>query len=184
MKTIICRGKSMRKLSDFIDVGKPLLVAPTMDYHKTLWGLAFANTLIKDNKSVKYLNLYETSDEVNKVWEEYNWGFGCLATEDDVYKKVCNIDEIIDCIEDEKPNVVIIDCIDSRFNLVSNYTDFKQIFAKLESVSIKNNTAVVVISGKFPELGEKKELDDIDSYFSKMISIKDANMVEIKEIGL
>ena len=68
--------------------------------------------------------------------------------------------------------------------MISNYTDFKQIFAKLESVSIKNNTAVVVISGKFPELGEKKELDDIDSYFSKMISIKDANMVEIKEIGL
>ena len=52
----------------------------------------------------------------------------------------------------------------------------------MKSVSIKNNTAVVVISGKFPELGKKKELDDIDSYFSKMISVKDANMVEIKEI--
>lgn len=184
MKTIICRGKSMRKLSDFIDVGKPLLVAPTMDYHKTLWGLAFANTLIKDNKSVKYLNLYETSDEVNKVWEEYNWGFGCLATEDDVYKKVCNIDEIIDCIEDEKPNVVIIDCIDSRFNFVNNYTELKNLFTKLESSSIKNNTAIVIISGAFPKLGEKEEMQDIELYFSKMIALKDANMVEIREIGL
>ena len=184
MKTIVCNGKIMKKLSEFLNVGKPLLIAPTMDYHKTVWSLAFANSMIKDNKSVKYFNLYETSDEVNKVWEEYNWGFGCLATKDDVYKKISDIDEIINCIEDEKPNIAIIDCIDPRFNLVSNYTDFKQIFTKLESVSTKNNTAIVVISGSFPELGDRKELDDIDSYFSKMISLKDANMVEIKEIGL
>ena len=28
------------------------------------------------------------------------------------------------------------------------------------------------------------KIDDINSYFSKMISIKDANIVEIKEIGM
>lgn len=182
-KPILDNGKELREIEKFITVGKPLLLAPTMDYHKTLWGLTLANSLIKKDKVVKYISLYESVEEAKKIWDEYHWGFGCPVVEEKRFIKLSSSNTVFDILKKEKLDVVIIDCLDSRFNLVDNYNDFKKMFEDFFINSIKNNISIVVISGIWPDF-VKKHMKDMQRYFSTILSIKDANMVEIKPIIL
>ena len=64
---IIDNSIELNKLKEYIGVGRPLMLAPTMDYHKTLWGLSLANSLINDGKIVKYISLYDTAKDTKEI---------------------------------------------------------------------------------------------------------------------
>ena len=190
-KAIMCSGKSMNKLDRYLKVGKPIMMGPTMDYHKTLWTLALANNSLKEKQSVRYISLYQTKEEALSIWDEHNWGFGCNVIDDNYFiDNISTIDEIIDIANKDKPVVLIIDYLDNRS--YKNVSDLEDILNRLREVSEKNNTAVVVISAALKPTDEEMTDENIkekyrhviDNNFEHVLTVRDSNMVEIKEIGI
>ena len=179
MKAIICSGKSMNKLDRYLKVGKPIMMGPTMDYHKTLWGLSLANSLINDGKKVKYISLYDTAEDTKAILDEYHWNFSSMELIDNFFVKVSNVKDIFEILKNEKPRVVLIDCIDKRFNFVDNYDDFRKMLEEFYMTSLIYYISIVVMSGIWPNFAVK-HMKDMGLYFSNMLSLRDANMVEIK----
>lgn len=176
---IIDNSIELNKLKEYIGVGRPLMLAPTMDYHKTLWGLSLANSLINDGKIVKYISLYDTAEDTKAILDEYHWKFSSMELIDNFFVKVSNVKDIFEILKNEKPRVVLIDCIDKRFNFVDNYDDFRKMLEEFYMTSLKYNISIIVMSGIWPDFAVK-HMKDMGLYFSNMLSLRDANMVEIK----
>lgn len=195
-KLIIDKGNELNKLSIFLNIGKPVLITPTMDYHKTLWGLTFTNSLLNENKRVRYFSLYETKDNMLEMIDKYHWGLKedvleSSEAEGTFVEDKKDIDDIVKIINEDKPDVVIIDYITNEE--LYNVEKLKYTLENLTNTSKENNTAIVIIGGgnsgsidakiKEQTAEEKEELRNIiENGFYKTIALRSANMVEIREI--
>lgn len=195
-KPIIDKGNELNKLSIFLNIGKPVLITPTMDYHKTLWGLTFTNSLLNENKRVRYFSLYETKDNMLEMIDKYHWGLKedvleSSEAEGTFVEDKKDIDDIVKIINEDKPDVVIIDYITNEE--LYNVEKLKYTLENLTNTSKENNTAIVIIGGgnsgsidakiKEQTAEEKEELRNIiENGFYKTIALRSANMVEIREI--
>lgn len=195
-KPIIDKGNELNKLSIFLNIGKPVLITPTMDYHKTLWGLTFTNSLLNENKRVRYFSLYETKDNMLEMIDKYHWGLKedvleSSEAEGTFVEDKKDIDVIVKIINEDKPDVVIIDYITNEE--LYNVEKLKYTLENLTNTSKENNTAIVIIGGgnsgsidakiKEQTAEEKEELRNIiENGFYKTIALRSANMVEIREI--
>lgn len=208
---IIDKGNELKELSKFLNIGKPILITPTMDYHKTLWGLTFTNSLLNDNKKVRYFSLYETKDNILEMIDKYHWRLKrdvleSSEAQDTFVERKKDIDDIVEIINKDKPDVTIIDYFTSEE--LGSVKKIKYILTKLTEVSKNNNTAIVIFGGGKPSEKEFKKVklpdwfednenieedseDDIEKIrdifangFYKIITIRPANMVEIRETGI
>ena len=195
-KPIIDKGNELNKLSIFLNIGKPVLITPTMDYHKTLWGLTFTNSLLNENKRVRYFSLYETKDNMLEMIDKYHWGLKedvleSSEAEGTFVEDKKDIDDIVKIINEDKPDVVIIDYITNEE--LYNVEKLKYTLENLTNTSKENNTAIVIIGGgnsgsidakiKEQTAEVKEELRNIiENGFYKTIALRSANMVEIREI--
>ena len=195
---IIDEGNELKELYKFLNIGKPILITPTMDYHKTLWGLTFTNSLLNDNKKVRYFSLYETKDNMLEMIDKYHWRLKRDVLESSEAKGTFvddkkDIDDIVRIINEDKPDVAIIDHYTNE-ELCSG-KDFQDILTELTNASMNNNTAIVIIGGvsnstnennlKEKSKEEKEEVRKIvENGFNKIVSLKPVNMVEISEITI
>lgn len=159
---MIDKGNELKQLFQFLNVGKPLLITPTMDYHRILWVLTFTNSLLNEGKKVRCFSLYESKDNMLELIEKYHWHLRKNVLESReangtfvVGRK--DIDTIVEIINTDKPDVAIIDYfIDDD---IDNVQKLKYTLAKLTGASKKNNTAIVIFGGKSKkQVSKKKEL--------------------------
>lgn len=192
-KPIIDKGNELKEVFQFLNVGKPLLITPTMDYHKVLWGITLTNSLLIENKKVRYFSLYETEDNMLGLIKKHHWHLRKNVLRSREAKGTFiegkkSIDAIVEIINTDKPDVVIIDYFDNQF--VQNISQLEEALIKLKLSSIKNETAVVIIYGVDPSNEDIKKYGDavnevfrniLENNVHKIISIRDANMVQICE---
>ena len=208
---IIAKGNELKELSRFLSVGKPILITPTMDYHKTLWGLTFTNSLLNDKKKVRYFSLHESRENMLEMIDKYRWKLKrdvleSSEAEGTFLEDKKDIDDIVKVINVDKPDVAIIDYFTSEE--LGSVKKIKYILTELTEVSKNNNTAIVIFGGGKPSEKEFKKVklpdwfednenneedseDDIEKIrdifangFYKIITIRPANMVEIRETGI
>lgn len=211
LEPIIAKGNELKELSRFLNVGKPILITPTMDYHKTLWGLIFTNSLLNDKKKVRYFSLHESRENMLEMIDKYRWKLKrdvleSSEAEGTFLEDKKDIDDIVKVINVDKPDVAIIDYFTSEE--LGSVKKIKYILTELTEVSKNNNTAIVIFGGGKPSEKEFKKVklpdwfednenieedseDDIEKIrdifangFYKIITIRPANMVEIRETGI
>ena len=211
LEPIIAKGNELKELSRFLNVGKLLLITPTMDYHKTLWGLTFTNSLLNDKKKVRYFSLHESRENMLEMIDKYRWKLKrdvleSSEAEGTFLEDKKDIDDIVKVINVDKPDVAIIDYFTSEE--LGSVKKIKYILTELTEVSKNNNTAIVIFGGGKPSEKEFKKVklpdwfednenieedseDDIEKIrdifangFYKIITIRPANMVEIRETGI
>ena len=211
LEPIIAKGNELKELSRFLNVGKPILITPTMDYHKTLWGLTFTNSLLNDKKKVRYFSLHESRENMLEMIDKYRWKLKrdvleSSEAEGTFLEDKKDIDDIVKVINVDKPDVAIIDYFTSEE--LGSVKKIKYILTELTEVSKNNNTAIVIFGGGKPSEKEFKKVklpdwfegnenieedsdDDIEKIrdifangFYKIITIRPANMVEIRETGI
>lgn len=191
-KPIIDKGNELFELAKFLNIGKPIILAVPMDYHRILYSLSFANTLINKDVKLRYFNIYDSKKDMFEVLKKYHWSFKCndlqgCKSKDTFVSNITKVDDIINCINNDKPDVAIIDYFDNK--LIKSIADLRENFIRLKEASIRNETAIVVIMSVnvVPSQEECEKYDDplllfkdtLMENINMVLFVRDANMVTI-----